>query len=596
MSSAHSVQLPTDRYRVLSILAEGRMAILYSVLNETLQREEVAKVVRGGLPEEQRTAFDREVRVAKELGGEPGLPLFWEAGPHGAGLFGYMLMEAGGEPLSRTESWGLERALEVTLSLAAAVGSVHRRGYLHNGVCPSNVLVRRYAESRLIDFGAACRLEDAVQQLPLACEDQAQIPYVAPELRAGGLPSVRSDLYGVGAVLHYLLTGAPPSPDADGQNLQLPADVCEVLRRTIALDPGHRYATAQELRAEMQGLCDRYGSDDTTTMVVNRRDEVGESFSLVPRRPTLDFGDVDSGAGGSAPTRTFEVRSAVEEQGRIECDKPWLQVRPQTFAKGLTEVTVGLAPQNLPEGRESEARVRLRVPGRGGSHDVYCRVRCVGGVDLVLVLDTIADAERLRARCEFAEGVFSEARTVLSELGELRVGILGYGDHGLKGDLVHPPGLEPLHRYDLAEPQCGYQALAQLRPVWNRDFEAALEDAVAALERLAWRPLSSHLLVTIGNRPPHPASTGWLQQVASPSGHDWQRLLVGARKRLGLRSVSIVDPVVWSGASLPGHAEAYMADVWREFGDVAVLRYEDTTPSEVVRLLAGSVGRGEVQP
>lgn len=589
MSPDPTLDLPGNRYRILSILAEGRGSVVCKVLNVPLAREEVAKVVRdAGLPESERRAFDREVRIAKDVGGEPNLPRVWEAGPHTGGPFAYILMELGGDPLD-VAACSPARALALAVELASAVASVHRRGYLHNAVCPDNILVRNYAELRLIDFGAACRRDEADAMPPLLEAEGS--PYTAPERRAGAPPSVASDIYSVGAVLHACLTsGVPRGRDARGG--ELGDAVAGVARNAMAVDPAARHATAEQLREELERLRDRLGAEDTTTVVVERRrdGEAAGAVSLHPPRPVLDFGDV--GPDGAAAVRTFEVRSTAEAGGAIEASAPWLDVCPGSFSQGVTEITVRLAPQHLPQGRQSEAQVHVRPPGRGRELRVDCRARHTGGVDLVLILDTVGDAERLRARCEFARGVLEAALPVLGELGELRVGVLAYGDYGLEGDPIHPPGSVPLQRHDLALPDEGIEALAGLRPTRNRDFEAALEDAAAALGKLAWRPLSSHALVSIGNRPPHPPRTGPFQQVASPSGHDWQPLLADARRRLRLKGVSVVDPVTWPATSVPAHALGYMEGFWRELGNVARLDYERTTPAEVVRLLAGSIRPG----
>lgn len=601
MSSQLDGALLDDRYRIRDMLYEGSTALLYKVLNVRLNRVEVAKVSCGALSEHERMAFDREVRIAKDLGGEPNIPRIWNAGLD-SGLFTYMVMEAGGDPLDPAGRWDLGRVFEVMIELTTAAGSVHNRGYLHNAIRPCNILVRSPGDVMLIDFGVACRQEEAEGRSLLPLDDHESVAFTAPECRTGGPVGVASDVYSLGAVLDVLVAAAssqrlpaeiPADPRSSGGGKgQLHLALRRVVARATSPDPDARYPTVWELQDELQRLRYLNALGDATTASGLAGNEPEEPVVVRPHSRVLDFGEVHPGDSAPAPVRTFEVRSVLEAEGVIECHASWLEVRPHTFRAGVTAVTVSLLPEALPHGVQSEAQIQVQAPGSGHPRRIGCWVRHLGGVDLVLILDTIGNEESLRARREFAHGVLTEAEQGLREFGELRVGVLAYGEYGLPGDFIHPVGSEPLRRYDLGLLPEGLSALGELAPVSSRDFEVAAEAALAALKGLHWRPLSAHCLVSVGNRPPHPVRTGTFQQVASPGGQDWRGLLVEARRWLRPRNICVLDEVVWPAGRLPAHAETYMAEFWHEFADVALLRLERTSPAEVVRLLAENLAQG----
>lgn len=107
-------------------------------------------------------------------------------------------------PLAPDEVAALGRALSRALTAA------HRAGVVHGGVSPLNVLFRATGEPVLADFGVEMR--QAFRRDPLY-----GIEWVSPETLRTGVADSRTDLYGLGAVLHFALTGESPHPSRIGE-------------------------------------------------------------------------------------------------------------------------------------------------------------------------------------------------------------------------------------------------------------------------------------------------------------------------------------------------------------------------------------------
>ncbi|MBI4616460.1 MAG: protein kinase, partial [Planctomycetes bacterium] len=111
------------------------------------------------------------------------------------------------EELLRKRPIDPERAAEILLQLAQAVGHAHARGVFHRDVKPENVLLDRSGAAKLTDFGLARRVGEAT--LTQTGVVFGTLAYMAPE-QLDGKPTALSDLYGLGATLYEMLTGERP--------------------------------------------------------------------------------------------------------------------------------------------------------------------------------------------------------------------------------------------------------------------------------------------------------------------------------------------------------------------------------------------------
>lgn len=155
--------------------------------------------------------------------------------------------------------FGAREATLIGIDLCRALAAVHSRGFLHRDIKPQNVMREAGGRVVLMDFGAGGRLdvgrEEGLTGTPL---------YVAPEILAGGDPSVRSDIYSLGVLLYYLVSGEFPFTASSLDELKalhqqkkprllrdirpdLPAAFLRVIEQATAIDPSARPDSAGAL-------------------------------------------------------------------------------------------------------------------------------------------------------------------------------------------------------------------------------------------------------------------------------------------------------------------------------------------------------------
>ncbi len=186
------------------------------------------------------------------------------------------------DPRAVTRRFGVTDPFEwhvrTLMQVCNAVHFAHSRGVVHRDLKPDNVMIGAFGETYVLDWGIAVGLREDHGGLPLArnAHQLAGTPvYMAPEMldRRMGPVSERTDVYLLGAILHQVLAGRPPH-QADSLALvfesilsaerpSLPGAPIEALKirdRAMALSPGDRYATAEELRLDLQEHLDHRAS------------------------------------------------------------------------------------------------------------------------------------------------------------------------------------------------------------------------------------------------------------------------------------------------------------------------------------------------
>lgn len=202
----------TPRYDLGPVILSDGAGALHVAHDRRLGRDVDVKVLRGRRPERERRRMEREARLLG-VAHHPGLPFLLDARIDGDDA---VLVYHHASTRTLAEVVGVEmpsrrRALEWTMQIASALQAAHAQGIVHSDLRPDVILVPLERDRSLIvhGFGRA-RANDASDE-PSTFGDGLEYPvYVAPEVLLGEQVDVRADVFGVLAVLRFLLTGAPP--------------------------------------------------------------------------------------------------------------------------------------------------------------------------------------------------------------------------------------------------------------------------------------------------------------------------------------------------------------------------------------------------
>ncbi len=259
-------------YELLEKIAQGGMGIVYKARQVKLNRIVAVKMILGGqlATEADIQRFLTEAEAAANLQ-HPNIVSIHEVGEHEEQHYFSMDYVEGSNLSGFTRDNPLPAAqtAQITRTLADAIHYAHQRGTLHRDLKPSNVLIDAQGQPRITDFGLAKQSarENGLTQTGAVMGSPAYMP---PEQAAGKNEEVgpASDVYSLGAILYYLLTGrapfvaetplatlrkvveeAPPAPSK--LNSKTPPDLETICLKCLEKRPERRYHSARELAEEL---------------------------------------------------------------------------------------------------------------------------------------------------------------------------------------------------------------------------------------------------------------------------------------------------------------------------------------------------------
>jgi serine/threonine protein kinase/tetratricopeptide (TPR) repeat protein len=202
-------------YRILRILGEGGMGVVYLAERDDLGNQVALKILRDAwLSPARRERFITEQRTLAQLN-HPSVARLYDANTLADGTPWFVMEYVEGLPLTeycRRHNCSLKERLGLFRALCEAVQHAHAHGVIHRDLKPSNILVKGDGSLRLLDFGIAKQLDPIGKPV-----DQTRTgarlmtpAYAAPEQIRGGHTSVHSDVYSLGVILFELLTGRLP--------------------------------------------------------------------------------------------------------------------------------------------------------------------------------------------------------------------------------------------------------------------------------------------------------------------------------------------------------------------------------------------------
>lgn len=277
---AHRAQ-KFGQYRLKRLLGWGGMGEVYLAEHQLLKRPCAVKVIRPHHVHDPvaLVRFEREVRAMAKLSHWHSVEVF-DYGRTEDGTFYYVMEYLPGlnlvEIVQRSGPLPPGRVIHFLEQTCAALGEAHQQGLVHRDLKPANIFAAyrggEYDVTKLLDFGLVLDVEPQ-QFAESEMTDAALVgspTYMAPEqVRSDQYVGPASDLYSLGAVGYFLLTGHPPFERTSLLRMimahakepvlppstyrsDIPGDLEQIILRCLAKEPSQRYASAQELRQALK--------------------------------------------------------------------------------------------------------------------------------------------------------------------------------------------------------------------------------------------------------------------------------------------------------------------------------------------------------
>ncbi len=305
-----SLGTPTSagtRFRILRPHARGGLGQVSVALDEELHREVALKEIQDHRADDaaSRARFVLEAEITGGLE-HPGIVPVYGLGTHAGGRPFYAMRFIRGDSLQSAikrfhqagagrdageHSLELRRLLGRFIAVCQAIQYAHDRGILHRDLKPGNIMLGKYGETLVVDWGLAKVLDGAGTPPPAGGAEEPRLrpwsadgsdqtvagtavgtpAYMSPEQAAGRLDRLgpASDVYSLGATLYALLTGKPPVagkqaaevlarvrrgdfPRPRQQRPEVPAGLEAICLKALALQPGGRYPSPRALADDLE--------------------------------------------------------------------------------------------------------------------------------------------------------------------------------------------------------------------------------------------------------------------------------------------------------------------------------------------------------
>jgi serine/threonine-protein kinase len=267
-------------YRLIERLGKGGMGEVWRAKHRLLARPAAIKLLQSSVGEDAEgemamRRFEREAQVTSQLR-SPHTVELWDFGVAGDGRFYYVMELLDGLNLDalvkRHGPVSAERAIFLLRQVCQSLAEAELHGLVHRDIKPANILVCRYAGEcdfvKVLDFGIVKVTNTATREAIVTQENvlRGTPAFIAPEqvLSAGDIDN-RADIYSVGCVAYWLLTGdlvfrgdtpiavmmhhahTPPVPLSQRSELPIPPEFDRVILSCLEKDPAKRPQSAREL-------------------------------------------------------------------------------------------------------------------------------------------------------------------------------------------------------------------------------------------------------------------------------------------------------------------------------------------------------------
>ena len=283
--------LVVGQYEILECIGKGGTGSVYKARHRTMKRIVALKFLAPAREKSEAAVrrFRREVEAIAQLS-HPNVVVAHDAGEGQTGHYLVMELIEGSDLSKIVQAEGpmpIAEAVDCIYQAAQALEYAHEKGIVHRDIKPANLLRDRAGTVKVTDLGLA-RFSDLFQGSQSATDSLTQagslmgtVDYMAPEQALDPTDTdQRTDIYGLGCTLYYLLTGrAPylgksiterilkhrgaPIPSMRTTRQEIPAQLDALFRKMVAKEPAHRHASFTEVLRDLDLCKKQLGMSDS---------------------------------------------------------------------------------------------------------------------------------------------------------------------------------------------------------------------------------------------------------------------------------------------------------------------------------------------
>lgn len=266
-----------ENYKIISMLGEGGMGVVYKALDMKLERFVALKILGSQAVNNPQfiERFKREARNQAKLNHPNIVPVYGFTDHNG--ILGIAMEFVEGETLERLviRKKRLEPfdALNIAKQICAGVGYAHSRGFIHRDIKPSNIIINREGVVKIMDFGISKSI--AEKGITKTGTKIGTILYMSPEQIKAEEPTRQSDIYSIGITLYEMLVGKTPFDFGTEYEIMeahlkkvpqrvsasittIPPEVDKIVSKSIDKNQIKRYRDCDEFIAEIDDVNGKY--------------------------------------------------------------------------------------------------------------------------------------------------------------------------------------------------------------------------------------------------------------------------------------------------------------------------------------------------
>lgn len=262
-----------ENFKIISMLGEGGMGIVYKALDIKLERYVALKVLnpQAYLNPQFYERFKREAKNQAKLNHPNLVAVYGFTDQHK--LLGIVMEYVEGETLEkyieRRGRLDYTEAITILEHILVGVGYAHSKGFIHRDIKPSNVIISREGSVKIMDFGISKSVFE--KSITKTGTKIGTLLYMSPEQLKAEEPSRQSDIYSIGATFYEMIAGRPPfdfsteyeimeghikknPPKLSGHISNVPQDIDRIISKSLEKSVYKRYKNCEEFLNDIQTL------------------------------------------------------------------------------------------------------------------------------------------------------------------------------------------------------------------------------------------------------------------------------------------------------------------------------------------------------